>query len=315
MMEQSLETFQSLDPKAYLSKFTTSNTRPDARPLHSVRPTTIVPTVIHRNTHGSSLVRLGNTQVTTGISLSVGTPSPSCPHYGELDVTVHLSPLSHGRYTAGGRIQHEEGTSSTSSAIAYQDPQGLESFVKRSLLSSKLVDLKELGLQEGKSAWKVHVSCVVLNHEGNIVDACLLGAVSALLDLRLPLVKFGTKNGKEIVQLLGTDCDQSKSTGTMNDGRKGVQLNLKTIPIPLTVGIFEDKMLVDPTMEEEDVCDGMITVIVDALSLKGDDDIYDGKILGLSKSGEAILKPEDIAACAQLAMGRARELRDILIAK
>jgi exosome complex RNA-binding protein Rrp42 (RNase PH superfamily) len=177
------------------------------------------------------------------------------------------------------------------------------------------VDLKELGLQEGKSAWKVHVSCVVLNHEGNIVDACLLGAVSALLDLRLPLVKFGTKNGKEIVQLLGTNCDQSKSPGTMNDGRKGIQLNLKTIPIPLTVGIFENKMLVDPTMEEEEVCDGMITVIVDALSLKGDDDVYDGKILGLSKSGEAILKPEDIAACAQLAMGRARELRNILIAK
>ena len=225
-------------------------------------------------------------------------------------MTVHLSPLSHGRYTASGRIQHEEGTTGTSSAIAYQDPQGLESFVKRSLLSSNLVDLEELGLEEGKSAWKVHVSCVVLNHEGNIVDACILGAVSALLDLRLPLVKFVTKNGKEIVQLLSTD--DGPSPDAMSDERKGAQLNLNTIPVPLTVGIFEDKMLVDPTMEEEDVCDGMITVIVDALSLKEEGDAHNGKILGLSKSGEAILKPEDIAACAQLAMGRARELRDIL---
>ena len=275
-----------------------------------MRQTTIVPTIIHRNTYGSSLVRIGNTQVATGISLSVGTPSPSCPNFGELDLSLHLSPLSHGRYTASGRIQHEEGKRSTSSAISYQDPQALESFIKRSLLSSNVVDLKELCLKEGRSAWKVHVSCVVLNHDGNIVDASIIGAVAALMDLRLPLVKFGNKNEKEIVQLLSNGKNENNNSLPMDGESRGKQLKLNAIPIPLTVGLFEGRMLVDPTIEEEEVCDGMITVIADGSKLNQG---VDGTILGLSKSGEAMMKSEDIAACAQLAMGRAKELYSILV--
>ena len=77
-------------------------------------------------------------------------------------------------------------------------------------------------------------------------------------------------------------------------------------------------MLVDPSLEEESLCDGMITVVVDAMSLNRPKDehggVLTGDILNLSKSGGGVLSSmEEIAACAQLAFGRAKELEQILL--
>jgi len=101
-MEQSLETFQALDPKGYLRKFTDSNVRPDARPLHAARPTTVVCSVLTRNSRGSSLIRLGKTQVLTAATLTIGRPPAALPKFGEIDVTLSIGPLCGGRYNARG---------------------------------------------------------------------------------------------------------------------------------------------------------------------------------------------------------------------
>jgi exosome complex RNA-binding protein Rrp42 (RNase PH superfamily) len=49
----------------------------------------------------------------------------------------------------------------------------MESFVQRTLVRSGIVELSDLCIQEGKSAWKSVVSIVCLNHDG-IEDASLL---------------------------------------------------------------------------------------------------------------------------------------------
>jgi exosome complex RNA-binding protein Rrp42 (RNase PH superfamily) len=329
-MEESLETFQALDPVAYLSKFTKANTRPDSRPHHITRPTNLQPTILSLNSHGSSLTTIGNTQVITGITLQVGTPSPSTPLSGEINVTTHFSPLCGGQYNIGGRIAHDEYGQKSSSANAYADPQSIESFVKRTVVDSCMVDLDQLGILEGKAAWKIDVSCVLVNHDGNVVDAFLLGVVMALKDLRLPRVMLEKVDGEEVVRFVdgddagndvAHDVDADADMGVKDPtrtNRTGKKLVFRKMCVPLTIGSFQGKMLVDPSLEEESLCDGMITVVVDAMSLNRPKDehggVLTGDILNLSKSGGGVLSSmEEIAACAQLAFGRAKELEQILL--
>lgn len=201
------------------------------------------------------------------------------------------------------------GNAVTSVAINASDPQAIESFVKRTVLGSNMVDLKDLCLEEGKSAWKLHISCVVVNHDGNVVDAVLLGCVAALQDLMLPLTKVissgdGEDDGKVHIII--------PAEGISEDSRRRRQLKMRMLPVPLTVGVFDGKLLVDPTMAEEAVCEGMITVVVDALTLGSDNsDKSDAVVLGVQNMGGRI-SVENLALCVQLCFGRAQEMKQIL---
>merc|ERR1739845_319313 len=86
-----------------------------------------------------------------------------------------------------------------------------------------------------------------------------------------------------------------KGQNEKNSLKEGKTLSLKIIPVSLTVGIFHGKMLVDPTLEEESVCDGNVTIVVDASSLKfssGQPDI-DGIVLNIQKNGVAMISSKE----------------------
>jgi exosome complex component RRP43 len=330
-MEESLETFKALDPVAYLSKFTSSNTRPDSRPHHTARQTTLLPSILTRNSNGSSLITLGHTQIITGITLQVGTPSPSTPSQGEMDVRVTFPPLCSNQYNTSGRMIHNDynNGSKSAAAMSYADPQSIESYVKRTVISSHIVDLEQLCIVPGKAAWKIVISCMVVNHDGNVVDGMILGISMALGDLILPPVQVEKKTGK--VRLLSispaVEDSEAKDAEPESNG-KGKKLVFRKMMVPLTVGFFQGKMLVDPSLEEESLCEGMVTVVVDAMSLTTKEPhavtqtqpqtdvkapILMGDVLNLSKSGGVMSSMEEIAACVQLALGRAQELKPLLL--
>jgi exosome complex component RRP42 len=178
-----------------------------------------------------------------------------------------------------------------------------------------MVDLDQLVILEGKAAWKIDISCVLVNHDGNVVDAFLLGVVKALSDLRLPRVKLEKIDGEELVRFVDDDTNDGVVSDDMNNAeRAGKKLEFRKLCVPLTIGSFQGKMLVDPSLEEESLCEGMITIVVDAMSLEKDDSgVLTGNIVNLSKSGGGVLSStEEIAACVQLAFGRAKELQPIL---
>lgn len=261
------------------------------------------------------MTTIGSTQVITGITLQIGTPSPSHKTSGEVDVALSFSPLCGGQYTTSGRIQTKEGESGyTLSGISYSDPQSIESYVKRTIINSDLFDLSQLCVREGQSAWKVNINCMVVNHDGNIVDACILGIMMALKNLRLPLVTTVSENNVDVVKLL-TPVEEKNTSDVDAGEKKGTLLQFQKIAIPLTVALFQGKLLVDPTLEEENVSDGMISVVVDLMSITEEEETkaLNGTILSLSKSGGGgMISGEEMAACVQLAFGRAKELRSIM---
>jgi exosome complex RNA-binding protein Rrp42 (RNase PH superfamily) len=117
-------------------------------------------------------------------------------------------------------------------------------------------------------------------------------------------------DGQEVAKIIDDDFGAVNS----DSAQLGQKMEFRKVCIPLTIGFFQGKMLVDPSLEEESLCDGMITVVVDGMSLNKDEGILSGVILNLTKSGAGVLSSmEEIAACAQLAFGRAKELEHILL--
>lgn len=132
------------------------------------RPTKISAGLLQLHTVGSSLVRLGNTQVLCGITLQIGVPS--IPNQGDIVVTAPSS--------------QEE--------------------LQRILMD--MMDLSSLGISEGQAAWRLQVSLQVLQDDGNIWDASFLAAIAALQNTRLPATQRNEKAGT--MEILEDDTDE-----------------------------------------------------------------------------------------------------------
>lgn len=252
----------------------------------------------------------------------VGHPSASHPSSGEVDIILSFSPLSSGKYNVLGHVVNSSDevglaggpeSAKTASAYSASDTQVIESYVRRTVLSSVVVDYNDLCIVKGKAAWKVVLNCVVLNNDGNVVDAAILGCVAALRNLRLPMTKteLVKDSGESLVVQVIDDLEKENDACTK---RKGTPLTLRSIPVPLTVGMFKGKMLIDPTLEEEAVCDGTVTVVVDAASLNDNDEgsNSDGIVLSLQKNGTAMASADKLITCIQLSFDRAREMKSRL---
>jgi len=213
-------------------------------------------------------------------------------------------PVCGRAYNISGRIIEGAGggapeNAGSGPAASRADPSSIESHIQRVVRTSGVVDLAGLGIVSGKAAWRLNVGCVVLNDAGNLFDAGLLGCMSALVNTRLPRTQVDDKAGQSdamVRVVAGEDADNCGSGGVK------LKLNIDCMPIPLTIGMFDDKLLVDPDDEEEDILDGTLTVVVN---------LADG-IVSMDKRGRTIMTPEQLAACVHMARGRGKELRDII---
>ena len=168
---------------------------------------------------GSAQVNLGGTVVLAGIKVDVGEPFPDTPDQGVLTVSAELVPIASPEFESGPPRE---------AAIE------LARVVDRGLRESKVVDLAKLCLSAGKTVYVIHVDLYVLNHSGNLIDASNLAAVSALLNARLP--KYTVKKDGAAVR-----------------GSGHTELQIQNTPISLTVVKIGDSLLLDPSLEEDNI--------------------------------------------------------------
>lgn len=322
-------------------EFVKHNTRPDGRALHAIRPTSIQTQILKRNTFGSAFVSLdSSTQVIAATSLLVCKPLPLAPNKGFVEISLNIGPVSHSKYNHSQRFISSSNNQFISPDLTYHESQkSIESWLTRTLLGSKssstssqIIDLDSLCIEPSKFVFKIKISLQVINHDGNLQDACFLAMIAALRDTVLPDTQiYSDESGNEVVGLLDPDS---------NDGNTGIGQKLKMgcIPIPLTIGLFQYnkekqnnkgihhlnamnyKMLADPTIKEENVLSGTISVVVGipnvdvATTGEGQDDKQSKfSILSIHKAGgKAVMKPSDIAASIELCKGRALEIFPIL---
>ena len=146
--------------------------------------------------------------------------------------------------------------------------------VDRGIRESETIDLEKLGIKPKEEVWAVFVDIHVLDHDGNLIDASALGAIAALLNAKPPE-------------------DEAWSLG---------KFPIRKRPIAVTVSRINDKLMVDPCLDEESVMDARLTIAT----------IEDGSICAMQKGGVGYFSREQIGQVYQLARTKAAELRERL---
>ncbi len=201
--------------------------RLDGRQLYEFRSITVRPRVL-KTANGSAVVSVGNTKVIAGVKAELGAPFKDVPDEGALIVNLEVAP-----------------TASPTAEPGPPDEVAIEAarVVDRTIRHSGFLDLKSLAVIPGKLVWVLHVDIYVLNHDGNIVDASTIAAVSAIASTEINKVRV---EGENVV------VDRSST--------ERVKVDVSRLPLTMTFVKIGRSILVDPTLEEESIAEGKFTI-------------------------------------------------------
>ena len=219
---------------------------------------------------GSALVRLGNTTVLTGIKMEVGTPYSDRPNEGVLQVHAEFVPLASPTFEPGPPDE---------------DAIEVARVIDRSLREPRVIKLEDLVLIPGKKVWIVFNDLYLLDHDGNIIDAGMLSSILALNQAKVPEVRI-----------------ESEENIVVNKANKTKPLPITLNVITVTIGVYEEYLIVDPSLDEELVLDSKITFAVDE----------NGRIVGLQRVGMKGIKVSLFDKALELAIKKAEELHDLV---
>jgi exosome complex component RRP42 len=203
-----------------------------------------------------------------GIKIETGEPFSDVPNEGVLTVNAELVPLASPTFEPGPPDENSI---------------ELARIVDRGIRESKAIELEKLCVEPGKKVFVVFVDVYVLNHDGNLIDASAMAALAALLNTKMP--NYELKEGKIKIKPGYTS------------------LPMRNYPIAVTFAKINDKLAVDPWLEEEQVMDARLTMALDK----------DGKICAIQKGGYGYFAAQQILEAAKIAREKAEELRKIVV--
>lgn len=209
-----------------------------------------------KTANGSAQVRIGRTRVLVGVKILHAEPFPDTPDSGVLIVNAELRPIASPSFELGPPREN---------AIE------LARVVDRGVRESKAIDLEKLGIKSGEDVWAVFIDIHVLDHDGNLIDASALGAITALTNVKPPEDEAWTLPG----------------------------FPLQKSPVAVTITRINDKLMVDPHLDEENVMDARLTIAT----------TEDGNICAMQKGGTGYFSREQLERAYQLARAKATELR------
>ena len=248
----------------HIGELIVQDKRLDGRGLLDYRDIKVETGIIGK-ANGSALVSLGNTKVLTGVKIETGPPFPDTPEEGVLTVSAELVPLASPTFEAGP--PNEESIE-------------LARVVDRGIRESKAIDVRKLCLIPGKLVFVVHVDIYVLDHDGNLFDASALASMLALTTAKMR--EFELKDGEVFYK---DDL---------------VSLPLQNHVFEVTMAKIGDKLVVDPSLEEESAVDAQITIAVDD----------ECKICATQKSKTGSFMPKEVIEAVKIAQIKAAELRE-----
>lgn len=221
---------------------------------------------------GSALVTLGGTKVMAGVKLEVGKPFEDTPDEGNLIVNLEIPPIASSAVEPGP-----------------PDENAIEvaRVVDRAIRHSGFINMKALAINPGKQVWTMWVDVYVLNHDGNLIDASCMAASAALANAKLPTVELGTDGSVARV-------DRSLV--------REMPVDLNKVPITVTFAKLGNSIVLDPTLEEEALADGIFTI-----------GISGGRVVAIQKVTGAF-SPMEIKAMIERALRHYGKVKEALLA-
>lgn len=228
------EQLQRLQPVHFLKSCLNSNLRPDGRSILDSRSMKFDLGSIG-SAHGSALVSIGNTSVSCGIKFEIAEPEITKPNQGFIIPNVELGPMCSPKFRSGP---------------PNDESQILSNRLRDILISSEFLSLGSLVIHPGKSVWVVYVDIICISYDGNVFDSIIFSAMLALKHARIPRVKFDLDRNRVVPE----DTKSPHST---------IPLCIKSSLYSTSFVIFNETILPDPTLFEEELATGFLTIVMD----------------------------------------------------
>ena len=248
----------------YIRELMSKGQRQDQRELLAFRDISIKKGLI-QNAEGSAQVELGNTKVLAGVKVMLGSPMDDTPEQGNQIVSAEHWP--------GAAREFEPGPPS---------PEAIElaRVVDRGIRAANCINLESLYLEEGK-CWDVYTDIYVLNHDGNLLDAAGMAVMAALMNTKMPKYE--------------------KEKGVANREERSEPLEIGSVVATTTFAKIGDKIVLDPTNDEENAMSARLTVATD------------GKVIRAMQKGKSgSFNIDEVEELSRISLKKHAELKRII---
>ena len=224
----------------YLSKLAEQGKRADGRTFNEFRKIEIETGLISK-AEGSARVKIGNTQVVAGIKILIGTPYPDTPDSGVMTTAAELIPMASPDFEAGPPREK---------AIE------LARVVDRGIRESKIIEVDKLCLEPGEAIWMVFIDIHIIDFDGNLFDASSLAALAALHNAVIPIERL-----RPDLEKLQEKFPSVKKY--LEEHPTDYPLPLQEPPISCTSVKYNNVIMIDPALDEEEIAEARLTVATD----------------------------------------------------
>ena len=224
---------------------------------------------LSKNAETSCSVKFGDTEVYCGVKLGVTEPYPDSQDEGTFMTTAELRPLASPDFEQGPpRINAIE----------------LGRVIDRGIRESGFIDFKKLCIKEGEKVWQVFLDIYAINDDGNLFDVAGLAALIALGNAKMPV--YNEKEGK-------IEHELSKNS---------LPLNKEALSFNMTLHKIGNKIVVDPSKDEEAISDYRISIAV------GDAGKNTPRITAMQKGKKGAINEEDMENILKLVEVKWKEM-------
>lgn len=223
--------------------------------------------------YGCCIVELGRTRVLCQVSCELVPPKDSRPTEGIMFFNLELSPMASPAFEPNRQ----------SELLVTLNRQ-----LERCLRNSKCIDTESLCVVSGEKVWQIRVDVHVLNHDGNLMDAASIAAISALSHFRRPDVAI---QGRDV-------------TVFSPEERDPIPLSIYHMPICVSFAFFlqGSYLLVDPCEREERVKDGLLVIAMNKHR----------EICSIQSSGGIMLLKDQVLRCSKIASVKVSEITELI---
>jgi exosome complex RNA-binding protein Rrp42 (RNase PH superfamily) len=286
MFKQSIET--SATESLFLRQALLIGSRLDGRNLLDYRGVDI--SLSRSEISSSAEVIIGNTRVSCSVRGDITVPYPDRPTEGIIQINSEIS------------------VKAESCGVSNSE---LSRLLERAIKETDAIDTESLCIIGGEKVWMIAIEVRIFDYDGNIIDAAMLGCMSALRGFRKPEVTITSHRTKDSNndshKNMITDINNSLSTIKIHNSDEcdPLPLALHHTPLSITFGIYKDTKIIiisDPSARENISMDGSLT-----FSINGH-----GELCAIHKTGEVSIPPYIIMKAANLAIIRAQTLHSML---
>ncbi|CAH0560452.1 unnamed protein product [Brassicogethes aeneus] len=262
--------YKTLHPQKYYNYYLANNIRPDGREFDKYRPIVLNVNSVE-TADGSAICKIGQTTVICGIKAEFCRPKAETPNEGFIVPNLELPPLCSPKFKPGPPSDQA---------------QVLSQLIADIIKNSNCVDLKDLCLHPDKLAWCLFIDFICLDFDGAIIDACIIALMGALKTVTLPTVDYDAALDNKLVNI-----------------EERHPLKIYSTPVSTTYIIFDDKyILTDPTVEEENLCSGLVTIVLNA-----------DEVCCVHKPGGTALNEGQLFDCIQKSKKRSKYINELIV--